>query len=81
MRRVSIREANQNFSSCIADVEAGEHLIVERRGVPVAEIIPFREPAKDKKRAKELEAYFKLLEQGLPLGGGKAPSKDEMHER
>ena len=81
MRRVSMREANQNFSSLVAEVESGERLIVERRGVPVAEIIPFRKSARDGKRDKELQDYFRLLEEGLPLGGGPAPSKDEMHER
>ena len=43
MRRVSLREANQNFSSCVAEVEAGESLILLRRGKPVARIIPFDE--------------------------------------
>ena len=81
MRRVSMREANQNFSSLVAEVEAGERLVVERRGVPVAEIIPFRKSAKDSKRDKELQDYFRLLEEGLPLGGDPAPSKDEMHEQ
>ncbi len=80
MKRVSMREANQNFSGVIADVESGERFIVERRGVPVAEIIPFRKASHDAKREKEIQEYFKLLDKGLPLGGGNAPTKDEMHE-
>ncbi len=80
MRRVSMREANQNFSSCIADVEAGEHLIVERRGVPIAEIIPFRAATENRKREKRLEELRRRLMKGIPLGGV-APSKDEMHGR
>ena len=80
MRRVSMREANQNFSSLVAEVEAGERLILERRGVPVAEVIPFREPAADRKREKRLEELRRRLLKGIPLGGV-APSKDEMHGR
>ena len=81
MRRVSMREANQNFSAVVAEVEAGEKFIVERRGVPVAEIIPIRKPLQGTKREKAIQEYFKLLDKGLPLGGGKVPTKDEMHER
>jgi antitoxin (DNA-binding transcriptional repressor) of toxin-antitoxin stability system len=80
MRHISLREANQRFSSCIADVEKGEHLVVERRGVPVAEIIPFRTRASSAERDKAWKDMLALLEIGIPLGG-KAPSKDEMHER
>ena len=32
MREVTLREANQNFSACIAEVEAGERLVLTRRG-------------------------------------------------
>lgn len=81
MRRVSMREANQKFSGMIAEVEAGERFIVERRGVAVAEIIPVRKALLDAQREKGIQEYFKMLDKGLPLGGGKAPTKDEMHER
>ena len=50
MRRVSLREANQNFSSCIAEVESGERLVLLRRGKPVAEIIPYTKKRLDPKR-------------------------------
>lgn len=81
MRRVSMREANQNFASLVAEVESGEQVILERRGVPVAEIIPFRPPERNRKREKALKEFLAALQEGLPLGGGMAPSKDEMHER
>ncbi len=79
MRRVSMREANQNFASLVAEVESGEQVILERRGVPVAEIIPFRssEPV-DEAREKRLRELRRRLMKGIPLGG-KAPSKAEMH--
>ena len=78
MRRVSMREANQNFASLVAEVESGEQVILERRGVPVAEIIPFREPLVDKAKEKRLQELRRRLMKGIPLGG-KAPSKAEMH--
>jgi prevent-host-death family protein len=80
MRHISLREANQKFSAYIADVEKGEHLVVERRGVPIAEIIPFRKPLTSAKRDKAWKEMLALLDKGIPLGGT-APSKDEMHER
>ncbi len=80
MRRVSLREANQNFSACIAEVEAGEHLLLERRGVPVAEIVPYRPSVTPEERKKALKELAELLEEGIPLGGS-VPTRDEMHER
>lgn len=80
MQRVSMREANQNFSGVIARVQSGEHFIVERRGTPVAEIIPVRRSSQATEREKAIEEYFRLLDKGLDLGGEPAPTKDEMHE-
>ena len=40
MRTVSIREANQNFSRLVKEVEAGETVVITRQGKPVAELKP-----------------------------------------
>lgn len=40
MRSVSIREANQNFSRLVKEVEAGETVVITRQGIPVAELKP-----------------------------------------
>lgn len=40
MRTVSIRDANQNFSRLIKEVEAGETVVITRQGKPVAELKP-----------------------------------------
>ncbi len=81
MRRVSLREANQNFSSCIAEVESGEHLVLLRRGKPVAEIIPYSAKKRlDPKREAAHKQLMHLLREGIPLGGV-PPTRDEMHER
>ena len=40
MRMVSIRDANQNFSRLIKEVEAGETVVITRQGKPVAQLAP-----------------------------------------
>ena len=40
MRTISAREANQNFSRALAEVEAGETLIITKNGKTVAELRP-----------------------------------------
>jgi prevent-host-death family protein len=80
MRRVSLREANQNFSACIAEVESGERLVLLRRGKPVAEIIPYSKKQPDPKRLAAHRELMALLREGIPLGGV-PPTRDEMHER
>jgi prevent-host-death family protein len=40
MRTVSIRDANQQFSRLIKEVEAGETVVITRQGKPVAELAP-----------------------------------------
>lgn len=80
MRRISLREANQNFSGCVAEVENGERFIVLRRGRPVAEIIPFSGKRVDPKREAARKELITIMKKGLRLGGT-APTRDEMHER
>jgi len=79
MRRVSLREANQNFSSCIAEVEEGERLIIERRGKPVAEIIPYRKPARDSKREAALKRLRESMSKGFDLTGVYIRDRDEFY--
>lgn len=40
MREVSVREANQNFSRLVAEVEAGETILITKNGKTVAKISP-----------------------------------------
>ena len=42
MRTVSITEAKQNVSRLVKDVEAGETVVITRRGKPVAELEPYK---------------------------------------
>jgi prevent-host-death family protein len=81
MRRVSLREANQNFSSCIAEVEAGESLILVRRGKPVARIVPFSEKEpRDPKHEAAVKKLAAFLKEGLDLGGIKV-NREDLYDR
>lgn len=80
MRHVSLREANQNFSSCIAEVEAGEHIVVTRRGKPIAEIRPVALNDLDVKREAARKRLLALMDAGLDLGG-KPFTYEERHGR
>jgi prevent-host-death family protein len=81
MRRVSLREANQNFSSCVAEVEAGESLILVRRGKPVARIVPFsEEEPRDPKHEAAVKKLAAFLKEGVDLGGIKV-NREELYDR
>ena len=48
MRQLTVREANQRFSRLIADVEAGQTVVITKNGRAVAEIRPrFGDPRSD----------------------------------
>ncbi len=79
MREVSLQEANQNFSACIAEVEAGERLILTRRGEPVAEIIPYAAEKIDLRKDAARKRLLALANEGLDWGG--PYTYDERHER
>lgn len=84
MRHVSLRDANQGFAKLIAEVEAGEEVILTRRGKPVARII--REPVPSGKRRftpEQQAAYDRLmarLRPGYPLGGVRV-DREELYDR
>ena len=80
MRQVSLREANQNFSSCIAEVESGEHIVVTRRGKPVAEIRPVALDELTATREAARKRLLALMDAGLQLGG-KPFTYEERHGR
>jgi len=80
MRRVSLREANQKFSSCIAEVESGESLVLVRRGKPIARIVPYTGNERDLKHETAVSDLATLLKKGLNLGGVRV-DRDELYNR
>lgn len=45
MLNFNIHEAKTNLSSIIAQVEAGEDVVIMRAGKPVARLMPYEKPA------------------------------------
>jgi prevent-host-death family protein len=81
-RSVTAREANQQFSRILRDVEAGAEIVVTRRGRPVARIVP-AQPSGERQLTPEQEAALERtrqrLEKGWDLGGGKF-NRDELYD-
>ena len=55
MRRIGIKELKRDASAIVAAVEAGETVVVTRRGTPVARLAPVGAPA----------GVQRLVDQGL----------------
>lgn len=80
MRRVSLREANQKFSSCIAEVEAGDSLVLVRRGKPIARIVPYKREERDLEHEAAVKDLAAFLKKGIDLGGVRV-DRDELYDR
>ena len=80
-QHVSLRDANQHLARYVKVVEGGDEVIITRRGRPVAKLIPIEEEKSlnDEQRAA-LERTMTRMQSGYALGG-KAPARDELHER
>ena len=81
MRTVPAREANQAFSRILSLAEAGEEIVITRRGRPVATLRPWSPPELTPEREAAIEHAIRLLDQGLPLGVTRPFTRDELHER
>ncbi|MBV9015285.1 MAG: type II toxin-antitoxin system prevent-host-death family antitoxin [Alphaproteobacteria bacterium] len=81
MKRITAREANQRFAQVLSNVEAGEQVVVTKRGKPVAVISPYRaEPSEE--RNAVVEAFLRVLNEPLiEAADFRSVSRDEMHER
>jgi len=78
MRFVTAREANQAFSHILKQAEAGESVVITRRGRPVAMLTPY--PTSDaRERELAIEHIVGLMRKGIPIG--RRFTRDEMHER
>ena len=78
-QRVSLREINQRLTRYVKAAEAGERIVITRRGRPVALLSPLPRQEKVLDEAQEA-ALERILGQSHHLGG-RAPSREELHER
>ncbi|MBF0147649.1 MAG: type II toxin-antitoxin system prevent-host-death family antitoxin [Magnetococcales bacterium] len=80
-QRISLSEANQHLARYIKAVEAGEEIIITRRGQPIARLMPLpREQVLCEERQAARERTRMRMQQGYALGG-EPVSRDELHER
>ena len=77
MKTVSAREANQRFSRLLAEAAAGEEVIITRRGIPVAQLVPVRSRKGDHAHAAAVRRLMKLLNFSL---GGASFQRDELYD-
>lgn len=64
MREVGAYEAKTHLPKLLREVEAGETIVITRRGVPIARIVPTNQNRKDKVRAAI--ARIEAARQGRP---------------
>ncbi len=80
-KTVTLRDANQNFAKYVRQVEAGEEIIITRRGEPVAKLSPVSgKRVLTPEQEAALERTRKRLEKGWPLGIGKI-DRDSLYDR
>ena len=78
MRLISITGAKQNVSRLIKEVEAGETVVITRRGKPVAELGPWKSSKlDDPERRAAFERWSKHLRERkmTAIGSGRSPKR------
>ena len=87
MKQVTLREANQQFSRLVREVEeTGEHVIVLRNGKPAVEIAPTSARKALRRLTREQELAFEGFMEAARNRPGHSKgerrwSRDELHER
>jgi prevent-host-death family protein len=80
-RTVTLREANQSFSRCIREVEAGEEFVITRNGTPVARLSPISgKRILTPQQQAAFERIKAAMEKGWDIGAGPL-DRDALHER
>lgn len=80
-KTLTLREANQSFSRCIREVEAGEEFVITRNGKPVARLSPAggrRVLTPEQEQA--WQRTKRRMEEGWEIGAGPL-DRDALHER
>jgi prevent-host-death family protein len=79
--RITLREANQQLSRFVREVEAGAEVVITRRGRPVARLVPI---SSERILNSEQEAALRRVEDRMRHGyrlGGQAPRREEIYDR
>lgn len=84
---VSARDANQRFAEMLGKAEAGETVIITKRGVPVATLRRYRPVAASPERKAAWDRLLARLERGVAIGIPDAEAyawkfdRDELYDR
>jgi len=68
MRKIGAFEARNKLGQLLDWVEAGEEVVITRRGRIVARLVPPR-PAIDPEQARDAAAAIRAMSKGVTLGG------------
>ena len=79
-QRVTLREINRNLTRYVKAAEEGERIVITRRGKPIALLSPLPRQEERFLTSAQEAALERLLSQSHHLGG-RAPSRDDLHER
>jgi len=80
MKTISARDANQKFSKLLAEVTAGQEVVITKRGQPVARLSPIAGKVDSPERATAIKRLRARMKRGINLGGVKF-NRDELYER
>lgn len=69
MREVGAFEAKSKLGQLLDWVEAGEEVVITRRGRIVAKLVPPGEPGFDRARARSAANSLRAMRKGVTLGG------------
>jgi prevent-host-death family protein len=80
-KTISLRDANQSFSRCIREVEAGEEFVITRNGEPVARLVPIggKRILTDEQEAALARTLERIATTNWPLNI-KRFNRDEIYE-
>ena len=60
MKRSNIHDAKTHFSALIADVQAGEEIVIAKAGVPVARLVPIEAPSGKRTLGRDVGLPFRI---------------------
>jgi prevent-host-death family protein len=80
MKTVSASVANRAFSKLLAKAEAGEEIVITRRGVAVAKLVPMPDRIAGRASKAAVRRMIARMERGARLGGAKM-ARDEIYRR
>jgi prevent-host-death family protein len=81
-KTITLRDANQGFSRCIREVEAGEEFVITRKGKPVARLVPTGgKRVLTPEQEAALERSVGRMAKGWPLNIGRFDRDEIYNER